>query len=186
MARDLAEEISEVLRTVMFCVGAANVDSLQASPRLVGDAAASLDTYVGGLDYTTDGAGHFIDITDDVAGHVKRSGIRNGIVQIYSKHTTAAIRINEHEPLLLSDFRRLLDRIAPPGSYEHDELEKRANVPPDEPLNARAHLQHLLLSSSESLPVVEGEIQLGTWQRVFLVELCSPRHRQVTVQVLGT
>jgi isopentenyl-diphosphate Delta-isomerase len=185
-ARDLAEEFAEVLRTVMFCVAAPNVAALQVSPRLQADGAGSMGMYRAGLRYSTEGAGQFIDITEDVASQVDRSGIRNGLVQIFSSHTTAAIRINEHEPLLLADFRRLLDRIAPPGQYEHDELERRVNVPPDEPLNARAHCQHLLMSTSESLPVVEGRMSLGTWQRIFLVELCSSRQRQVTVQVLGT
>jgi secondary thiamine-phosphate synthase enzyme len=58
-------------------------------------------------------------------------------------------------------------------------------VPPDEPLNGHAHCRHLLLSSSESLPVLNGRLRLGPWQRIFLIELDSARPRQVTVQVLG-
>ena len=80
---------------------------------------------------------------------------------MFSSHTTAAIRINENEPLLLADFKRLLDRLAPLGGYEHDDMSRREDVPPDEPTNGHAHCQQLLLSSSETLPVVgEGRRQL--------------------------
>lgn len=181
----LAEEMVEVLRTVMFCIGAPSVPALQHTPRLVGDGARAMHTFMRTLDYATPGAGAFIDITDDVEAIVRQSGVRGGIVQICSSHTTAAIRINEAEPLLLSDFRRFLDRIAPDGEYEHDDMSRRVDVTPDEPINGRAHCQHLLLSSSECLPVVEGKMRLGQYQRIFLVELCSPRPRRVTVQVLG-
>lgn len=184
-AHDLAEELADVLRTVMFCVGAPTISALQSSPRLVGDG-EQITIHTRRLSYATPGASAFIDITEDVADQVTRSGVRNGIAQVYSAHTTAAIRINEGEPLLLGDFTRLLERIAPDGRYDHDDLDRRADVPPDEPLNGKAHCQHLLLSSSECLPVVGGRLVLGAWQRIFLVELCSARQRQVTVQVLGT
>jgi thiamine phosphate synthase YjbQ (UPF0047 family) len=93
--------------------------------------------------------------------------------------------LNENEPLLLGDFRKLLERIAPRGNYEHDDLERREGVGLQEPINGHAHCQHLLLASSESLPVVAGRIPLGPYQRVFLIELCSARERRVTVQVVG-
>jgi secondary thiamine-phosphate synthase enzyme len=181
----LAEEMIEVLRTVMFCVGAPTIPALQHTPRLVGDGERSMHTFTRTLDYDTTEAPAFLDITDDVAAIVRQSGIRGGMVQICSAHTTAAIRINEAEPLLLSDFRRFLNRIAPDGEYEHDDMSRRVGVAPDEPVNGRAHCQHLLLSSSETVPLVEGKMRLGQYQRIFLVELCSPRPRQVIVQVLG-
>jgi secondary thiamine-phosphate synthase enzyme len=113
--------------------------------------------------------------------------VRNGLVHVYSTHTTAAIRINENEELLLRDFERFLDRVAPAGNgaYEHDEIERRVGVPPDEPVNGHSHCRHLLLASSETLPVVDGALALGRWQRIFLIELCSSRERDVVVQVLG-
>jgi isopentenyl-diphosphate delta-isomerase len=185
-ALSLAEEYVEVLRTAMFCIGAPSIADLRTTTRLVVDGAAPLGTYTEQLTYDTSGSGHFIDITDDVAALVRRSGIRDGLVAICSSHTTAAIRINENEPLLLSDFKRLLDRLVPQGAYEHDDMERRMDVPPDEPLNGHSHCRHLLLSSSESLPVVSGQLPLGPYQRVFLIELCSARQRQVMVQVVGT
>jgi secondary thiamine-phosphate synthase enzyme len=165
-------------------VGASNLATLHQTPRLV-SSEEQIRTFMGELHYSTSGAGDFIDITDQVAEVVRRSGIRNGMVHICSLHTTAAIRINENEPLLLADFRQLLERLVPRGNYEHDDLTRRQGVPPSEPLNGHSHCQHLLLAASESVPLVDGRIHLGPWQRVFLIELDSPRPRRVTVQVMG-
>jgi secondary thiamine-phosphate synthase enzyme len=118
---------------------------------------------------------------------LRSAPVRRGLVSVYSTHTTAAIRVNENEPLLLGDFRRFLAGVAPvaDGAYEHDDMTRRAGVPADEPRNGHAHCQHLLLGASETLPVVDGRLALGRWQRLFLVELCSAREREVVVQVLG-
>ena len=179
----LAEEFIDVLRTTMFCVGADSVEEFRRNPRLAPIQPAGIEISIGQLSYSTVNEA-FIDITADVDKIVQASGIRNGFAQIYSKHTTAAIRINENEPLLMADFTRLLERISPcDGSYDHDQ---RIGIGPDEPRNGHAHCQHLLLSSSESVPVIEGELNLGKWQRIFLVELNSPRQRQITVEVVGS
>lgn len=185
-AMEMAEECTAVLRTTMFCIGASSIEALQGTARLAPIDGESIDAFTGQLTFATARPRAFIDITDDVSRLVRRSGIRNGLAQIFSEHTTAAIRINENEPLLVSDFERLLERLIPRDAhYEHDELHRRAGIGPEEPRNGHAHCQHLLLSSSESVPVVDGQIQLGLWQRVFLVELDSPRLRRVTVQVVG-
>jgi isopentenyl-diphosphate delta-isomerase len=186
---DLALELAEVLRVAMFGIGAATIADLQGTPRLLAHGQGPVgEAGPARLTYRTAGAGDFIDITDDVAGVLRASRVRRGLVHVYSSHTTAAVRINENEPLLLSDFRRFLGTIAPPvhGEYEHDDMSRRSGVLPDEPHNGHAHCQHLLLGASETLPVVDGELALGRWQRLFLVELCSARDRQVLVQVLGS
>ncbi|HSR24306.1 MAG TPA: type 2 isopentenyl-diphosphate Delta-isomerase [Candidatus Eisenbacteria bacterium] len=184
-ADDLAVELAEVLRVAMFCVGAATTRELQRTPRLLRRGEELADQRVAQLTYRTSEAGEFIDITDDVADVLRASGARRGLVHVYSAHTTAAIRVNENEPLLLGDFRRFLSEVAPGGGYEHDDMSRRVGVQPDEPVNGHAHCQHLLLGASETLPIVDGRLALGRWQRLFLVELCSPRERQVVVQVLG-
>ncbi len=183
----LAVELVEVLRVAMFCVGAASVRDLQRTPRLHRSHEEPAALSAARLTYRTGAAGEFIDITDDVSGVVNGSGVRRGLVHVYSAHTTAAIRVNENEPLLLEDFRRFLASVAPAadGVYEHDDMSRRVGVPPDEPRNGHAHCQHLLLGASETLPVVDGRLELGRWQRLFLVELCSGRERQVVVQVLS-
>jgi isopentenyl-diphosphate delta-isomerase len=182
---DLARELLETLRVAMFCVGAETLGELRGTPRLVPMGQAVPRPHTDRLRYRTAGSGQFLDITDDVSQIVARSGIRSGVVHVFSNHTTAAIRINENEPLLLEDFTRMLTRLIPNGGYDHDDLDRRPGVPADEPINGHAHCRHLLLSSSEAIPVVDGRPSLGPWQRVFLIELCSPRQRQITVQVIG-
>lgn len=135
----------------------------------------------------TERAPQFIDITEEVVGAVAESGVSNGIILIYSKHTTAAIRINENEPLLLHDMVKFLEQVAPrDGDYRHNDFSIRtANMTEDECPNGHAHCQHLLLGASEAIPIIAGRLQLGRWQRVFLIELDRPRTREVLVQILG-
>ena len=129
-----------------------------------------------------------IDITDSVADLVRDTGLRHGQVVLLSRHTTAAVRIQENEPLLLDDLRDFLARLAAPNAhYRHNDFRVRTHhMHPDERPNGHAHCLQLLLGSSESVPVVDGALALGTWQRLFLVELDGPRpERQVLVQVSG-
>ena len=184
---ELAREITDTLRIAMFGIGARSLAQLRQTPWLARRGEQTPAPQVGRLKYSTAGAGSFLDITADVDGIVRSSGVRDGVVHVYSTHTTAAVRVNENEHLLLRDFARFLERLAPAGDgvYEHDDISRRVNVPPDEPINGHAHCRHLLLSSSETLPLVGGRLELGQWQRIFLVELCSPRDRTVIVQVIG-
>ena len=132
-------------------------------------------------------APQFIDITQEVTEFVASSGFSNGCVVVYSKHTTAAVKINENEPLLMKDMERFLDRIASSEDYYHhnDFTLRTVNMTEDECPNGHAHCQHLTLSTSESIPIVGGKLQLGTYQRVFFIELDCPRSRETTVQVMG-
>lgn len=145
-------------------------------------------SYAGRLQVQADRAPQFIDITDAAAAVVAESGLTDGLVSIFSPHTTAAIKINEHEPLLIQDMERFLARIADPAHpYAHNDFTIRTvNMTADESPNGHAHCQHLLLSTSETLPLHDGRLLLGRWQRIFLVELDRPRPRQVVVQVLGS
>lgn len=145
-------------------------------------------SFTGRLQVQADRAPQFIDITDAVAAVVAESGITDGMVSVFSRHTTAAIKINEHEPLLIQDMERFLTRLADPAHpYAHNDFTVRTvNMTPDESPNGHAHCQHLLLSASETLPLHKGRLLLGRWQRIFLVELDRPRPRQVVVQVLGS
>jgi secondary thiamine-phosphate synthase enzyme len=121
------------------------------------------------------------DIRDAVAG----SGIRNGFVTITSQHTTTAITINEHEARLLEDVKAFLARLIPAGDrYLHNDIQLR-DCPPDEPENAHSHLASMLLGSSEVITLVDGDLVLGQYQSVMLVELDGPRRRKVNVQVYG-
>ena len=129
----------------------------------------------------------FIDLTDRIEMLVAEAGIQGGLVNIQSLHTTTAIVVNEHEPLLLADLADMLARAAPSdAAYRHDDLSVRAvNLTPDERVNGHAHCRALLLPTSVVLNVAEGRLQLGRWQRVFLVELDGPRDREVSVLAFG-
>lgn len=135
----------------------------------------------------TAGAGEFVDLTERVTEITRASGVRSGLVNVQTRHTTAAILVNEHEPLLLDDLRELLGRFAPERrSYRHNDFARRtANMTPDETGNGHAHCQALLLHAAATLNLVDGRILLGRWQRVFLVELDRARPREVSVVVLG-
>src|SRR5271170_3967939 len=126
----------------------------------------------------------FVDLTDRINQHLRREGIRDGAVTVFSRHTTAAIKINEAEELLLEDFKKLLRELCPSErGYNHNDMSRRKPpIAPDERPNAHAHLMHLLLSTSETIPVIDGRLALGTWQRVFMVELDGPRERQVMIR----
>ena len=130
----------------------------------------------------TSRAREFIDLTESVREAVEDSGCVNGFAVVSSQHTTASIVVNEHEPELLKDLDAFLETIAPQDhTYAHN------TVPclPGEHPNGHAHCQALLLSASATVPVVNGEMQIGRWQRIFLVELDHARPRHVTISVLG-
>ena len=129
----------------------------------------------------------FIDITERVLCYARLSGISDGMVTVQSLHTTAAILVNENEPLLLDDLGRVLAGWAPADArYSHDDFERRtANITPDERPNGHAHARAMALQSSTTLAVIGDEVQLGPWQRIFLVELDGPRSREVVVTTAG-
>ena len=132
-----------------------------------------------------------LDITDDVAEAVRESGVRDGIVCVYSPHTTCCIRVNEFENGFLEDFATLLRRLVPSeGYYAHDDWDRRTENICDEDVelgNGHAHCMSMLLGGAgESIPVRDGELGLGTWQRVLFLELDRERDRRWIVQVVGT
>lgn len=141
------------------------------------------------LTLSTEEAPHFSDLTDVVKGVLEQSGIRAGAALIFSKHTTAAIAVIEHEPLLLDDIAEMLRHLIPPSSryrYRHDDFSVRTvNMTNDERENGHAHCQHLFIGASCQLPVVESNLALGQRQRIFLVELDGSCSRQGVVQVSG-
>ena len=130
-------------------------------------------------------ATEFIDLTDELNEFLAAMGLQTGILNVQTSHTTTGVVVNEHEPLLLSDFRDFIERIAPLAPYNHDDLARRVGVGAGEPRNGHAHCRALLLPTAACLNVVEGRLALGRWQRVFLVELDGPRPRTISVVVVG-
>lgn len=115
-----------------------------------------------------------IDITSKIN---ELTAIEEGIVNIFSKHSTSAIVVNENEKGLLEDFEFMLENLIDDKySWQHDRIDN----------NATSHLKSFLLSSSETLPVKNSKIDLGTWQSVFFVELDGPRSsRTVNLTFMG-
>lgn len=129
-----------------------------------------------------------IDATADVEKAVLASEIEEGYALVYSRHTTFAILLNEKESGLLVDACRMLRGLVPEANgYLHDDFDVRTeNMHPDEPRNAHAHLRQILAGrNSECIPVADGVLALGTWQRIMLVEFDRGRDREVLVQVCG-
>ena len=139
------------------------------------------------LQVNTQQAPEFIDITDWVGQCVTKSKVNNGFVVVFSKHTTAAVKINENEPLLLKDMTVFLEKMCPRlGEYQHNDFNIRTvNMTSDESPNGHAHLQHLMLGCSETIPLIDGAMQFGTYQSIFFIELDHPRSREVMVQIVG-
>lgn len=125
------------------------------------------------------------NITPQINELLQKTAIKNGQVLVFSRHTTTALAINENEERLLEDVKVHLKKLAPPeDKYLHNDLHLRI-VPPDEPMNAHSHLMAMMLSTSEVIPVVEGQLALGTWQSILFFELDGPRTRSVSVQISG-
>lgn len=126
-----------------------------------------------------------ISLNDLVQSVVTESGIQVGQVLVFSRHTTTALAVNEDEERLLVDIEVYLKKLAPEEDrYLHNDLHLR-DVPKDEPINAHAHLMAMTLHNSETIPIVEGKLGLGTYQSILFCELDGPRQRTVWVQVSG-
>ncbi len=118
----------------------------------------------------------FVDITREIEKIVTEAKLSEGAAHVFTRHTTAAIAINENEAGLLDDYEALLEKLTPRSAgYAHDRIDD----------NAHAHLRAMLLGQSKTVPILHGRLALGTWQRVFLAEFDGPRSREVVVQVVG-
>lgn len=139
------------------------------------------------LEFQTKGEFDFIDFTTEVEKFVEGSQIKNGLINIQTLHTTASLFLNENEPLLLKDFKTHLAQISPKNTgYNHDDLKRRTvNMCDGECQNGHAHCTALHLPSNLVLNIIDGKMQLGQWQRVFLVELDKPKLRKIQIQTIG-
>jgi secondary thiamine-phosphate synthase enzyme len=130
------------------------------------------------------------DITDDVQEAVRASGVRDGVCCVYSPHTTCSVRVNEYERGFLEDFSVLLRRLVPTEHYyAHDDWDRRTENVSDEDMqasNGHSHCMSMLMGpAGESIPVRDGELCLGRWQRVLFLELDRERDRRWLAHVVG-
>lgn len=131
------------------------------------------------LRLSTPGDGAIVDLTEGVRSIVGRSGVDSGVAVVFAVGATVAVTTMEHEPGGVADLQALLDRVIPPAAeYEHNAR--------NHDTNAHAHLRAAMIGPSESIPVVRGDLGLGTWQQVVLLDFDDrPRDRVVSVQVLS-
>lgn len=118
-----------------------------------------------------------IDLTNSLNNLVSTLKIANGTINIFSKHSTGSIVINEKESGLLKDFENILNEYIPgKNGYNHDSIDD----------NAASHLKAFLLGSSETIPIVDGKLDLGTWQSVFFIEFDGPRQNRIlSLTIIG-
>ena len=130
------------------------------------------------LTVQTSGRG-FVDLTAEIAGFVKDAGAREGAVTLFIRHTSASLTIQENaDPTVLGDLMTALDRLAPENAgWRHD-----TEGPDDMP----AHIRTMLTATSLQIPVLRGELALGTWQAIYLIEhRRRPHRREIVLQFIG-
>lgn len=128
-----------------------------------------------------------IDITEKIEEFIKETGIKKGIINVHSLHTTASVFINENEPFLLEDIKKHLEDCSPKNKkYNHNDFQSRTiNMCPDERPNAHSHCRALHLPANLCLNINDGRIQLGAWQRILFIELDHARKRKIQLQIIG-
>ena len=134
---------------------------------------------MGQLRFSTGGDGDVIDLTEGVQSVVASSGVESGSASVFVPGSTAAVTAMEHEPGGVQDLRAALERLIPTeGDYAHNRL--------NHDTNSHAHIKAAIVGPSETVPVRDGRLALGTWQQLVLVDFDDrPRQRTVVVQVIG-
>jgi secondary thiamine-phosphate synthase enzyme len=131
------------------------------------------------IHFRTQGNGQILDITDQVNDQVEGSGLKNGIVTLFTSSSTSALTTIEYESGAVHDLQQLFDRIVP------RDLDYRHNLRWGDG-NGHSHVRHALLGPSLTIPFVEGRMTLGTWQQIIFVDFDNrSRSRSVVVQILG-
>jgi secondary thiamine-phosphate synthase enzyme len=127
----------------------------------------------------TPGNGEIVDLTEGVERIIEATEVDRGLVTVFVTGSTAAVTTMEYEPGGVSDLQALLDGLIPPtGDYEHNRL--------NQDTNAHAHLRAAVIGPSETIPLVDGSLALGTWQQIVLIDFDDrPRRRTVTVQIVA-
>ena len=135
--------------------------------------------HTGQLRFSTEGNGDVVDLSEGIASVVESSGVQSGIVSVFVPGSTAAVTAMEYEPGGVRDLREALERLVPAeGDYEHNRLNNDSN--------SHAHIRAAIVGPSETIPLRDGRLDLGTWQQVVLVDFDDqPRQRTVVVCVIA-
>ena len=133
------------------------------------------------LTVDTDERIQLIDLTDQLMPLVRKFGVKEGVVNLSSMHTTCTVFINEFQRALMTDVKRFLEHIVTDDDWLHDDPEHSDC----DRANADSHLRALLLGHALTLQISGGEVVLGKWQRILMAELDGPRPRSLRLQVMG-
>ena len=137
-----------------------------------------MKAYTEYLTFNTRKRREMIHITPQVEKAVQKSGVREGLAFVSPMHITAAIYVNDNESGLIEDIEKWLEELAPARpNYKHHQTGED---------NADAHLKALLLHHESTLPITNGKLDLGTWQRIFYAEFDGQRQKRVIIKILGT
>jgi secondary thiamine-phosphate synthase enzyme len=137
-----------------------------------------LKAYTEYLTFNTRKRREMVHITPQVEKAVQKSGIKDGLAFVSPMHITAAVYVNDNESGLIEDIEKWLEELAPARpEYKHHRTGED---------NGDAHLKSLLLHHETTLPVTNGKLDLGTWQRVFYAEFDGQRQKRVIIKILGT
>ncbi len=128
------------------------------------------------ISISTNAGNALYDITSMVESVIKESGIKNGLVSVYARGSTAAIMIQENwDESVQKDVITLLNKLIPHGVWEHDRQDN----------NGDAHLKAGIVGASETIPIIDGSLGLSTWQNIFFCEFDGPRNkREIAVTVI--
>lgn len=130
----------------------------------------------------TDQRVELVDLTERIMGFVRRLRVKEGLVSLWSLHTTCCVFINEFQTALLSDIKYFLEElVARDADWKHNDP-RHSDC---DRMNADSHLRAMLLGHSLTLQVSGGEVVLGQWQRILMAELDGPRARTLRVQIWG-
>ena len=130
----------------------------------------------------TDQRVELVDLTNRVMDFARRFNIREGLVSLWSMHTTCAVFINEFQTALLTDIKAFLEKMV---ARDEEWLHNNPDHSDCDRMNADAHLRALLLGHSLTLQISGGEVVLGQWQRILMAELDGPRARTLRIQIFG-
>jgi secondary thiamine-phosphate synthase enzyme len=169
---------------------ASAAETTTASPTEAPALRGSMKTFHRETTLRTAGGLTVTDITEQVQEAVRESGVRDGVCCVYSPHTTCSVRVNEYERGFLEDFSVLLRRLVPTEHYyAHDDWDRRTENVSEEDMeasNGHSHCMSMLMGpAGESIPVRDGVLCLGRWQRVLFLELDRERDRRWLVHVVG-
>lgn len=130
------------------------------------------------LEFGTRGDCEIFDLTQDVAGKLKSTGLKAGTVTVFCPGSTGGVSTVEYEPGLIKDIPEFLDQIIPEGRYHHDETWHDGN--------GHSHLRSTLIGPSLVVPFIDGRLTLGTWQQIIFMDFDNkPHRRRLVLQFMG-